>query len=269
MEREFLLSAAAALLATCAFAGSPVQDLSSSSIAVDYSGVWRGAEITALKVPAHESVHHVNVRYAPLPFLMLSAGLGGANISVDTCQQRQFKGGFNFSPSLGLALFTPPLIKNRLRVTAGAKAHYLYTRDQSESFVYSGPVVVPHAGVIVSLNGFVDLEAGGRGLLMLGRMQEGGGAAQEFSNAEQKRAYLSVTLHTPAEGAYLSFDFDASPGIDMDWAGGPAESSIGVSVGVILRQPNDKMSRKMSENEDYPGFREMEKKIEEMEKSMR
>jgi hypothetical protein len=262
------LPAAAALAAACAFAGPPVQDLSSTSIAVDYSGVWRGAEITTLKVPAHESVHLVNVRYSPLPYVVLSAGLGAANYSVDTCQQRQFKGGFNFSPSLGAAFFTPPLANNIVRLTAGAKAHYLYTTNLEESFVYSGPVVVPNAGIRVSLGQFVDLEAGARGLLIMGTMQEGDMKGRSFSNVEQKRGYLSVTLHTPSEGAYLSFDLDASPGIDMDWTGGPAESSIGVTVGLILRQPQDRLSRKMNGYEDYPAFREMEKKIEEMEKEM-
>jgi hypothetical protein len=262
-------AAAAALLATCAFAGPPVQDLSSTSIAVDYSGMWRGTEITSLNVPSHESVHHVNVRYAPLPFAVFSAGLGAADLSVDTCLQRQFKGGFNLSPSLGAALFTPPFLKKTVRITAGVKAHYLYTKNLDESFVYSGPVVAPNAGVIVSLSQFVDLEAGVRGLLIFGSMQEGNLNAEQFSNAQQKRGYFSVTLHTPSEGAYLSFDFDASPCIDMNWSNGPAESSIGVTVGIILRQPKDRLTRNMNEYDDYPAFKEMEKKIEEMEKEMK
>lgn len=255
-------------LAFIARAGMPIQDMSSTSISVDYSGVWRGEAITTLKVPAHESVQHVNVRYAPLPYVLFSAGLGAANFKVDTCRQVQFKGGYNFSPSLGLNLFSPSFIKKIFRVTAGVKSHYLYTKSPDKDFLYYGPVVVPNAGVIVSLGEYVDIEAGGRGMFLFGHMQEGSQNATDFSNGEQKRGYLSIMLHAPAEGAYMVFDFDASSGMDMNWSNGPAESSIGISIGFILRQPKDRPSRKTKEYDDYPGYKEMEKKIEEMEKEM-
>jgi hypothetical protein len=54
----------------------------------------------------------------------------------------------------------------------------------------------------------------------------------------------------------------------LDWANGPDESSLGVSVGIILRQPKDRLSRQLKDNVDYPAFKEMQKKIEEMEKTM-
>ena len=271
MKRAQLMFATIAIagLLSAASAGVPVQDMSSTSIAVDYSGVWRGEEITVRNVPAHESVHHVNVRYAPLPYIMVSAGFGAANFSVDTCQQVQFKGGLNFSPALGISLFSPMFLKKMLRVTAGAKAHYLYTKNSDKSFVYSGPVVVPNAGFIVSLGEYVDLEAGARGMLVFGSMQKGGENALSFSNGIKERGYLSIMLHTPSEGAYMMVDFDASSGMDMNWTNGPAESSIGVSVGIILRQPKDRLSRQKSNYNDFPGYQEMEKKIDEMEKDMR
>ena len=72
-------------------------------------------------------------------------------------------------------------------------------------------------------------------------------------------------------GAYLLVDFDASPKVSMDWTNGPAESSIGISVGLILRQEKDKIARqqKMKETADYPGFKEMRKKVDEMEEQMK
>jgi hypothetical protein len=261
-------AAFAAALASAALAGPPVQDMSSTSIGVDYSGTWRGEKITERNVPAHESMHHINVRYAPLPYVLLSAGFGAANFGVDTCNQVQFKGGFNFSPSLGFSLFTPSFFNKKVRVTAGVKSHYLYTRNSDESYLYYGPVVVPNAGLIVSLGDYLDLEAGARGLLLFGHMQPGSRSAQVFSNGQQKRTYFSIMLHTPAEGAYMLVDFDASNGMDMNWSNGPAESSIGFTVGVIIRQSKDRLASKIKDNTDYPGYREMENKIEEMEKNL-
>jgi hypothetical protein len=269
MKRFSALFAMIAGLAFTAGAGLPVQDMSSSSIAVDYTGLWRGERITQRNVPGHESVHHINVRYAPFHYFMFSVGIGGANFSVDTCQQVQFKGGYNFSPAIGVNLYTPFFLKKTFRFTAGAKAHYLYTRNADKSFVYSGPFVAPAAGIIASLGGYVDLELGARGNFIFGHMQRGSETPKVFSNKEQMRGYLSVMLHTPSEGAYLMADFDASRGADMNWSNGPAESSIGISVGFILRQQKDRLSRKVTEDKYYPGFKEMEKSIEDMEKNMR
>ena len=260
---------AAGVLLSAASAGVPVQDMSSTSIAVDYSGVWRGEEITTLNVPAHESVHHVNVRYAPLPYIIFSAGFGAADFSVDTCRQVQFKGKLNFSPALGASFYSPAFLNKILRVTAGAKAHYLYTKNAEKSYLYSGPVVIPNAGFIVSLGEYVDLEAGARVMLMFGSMQKGSDNALSFSNGRQERGYLSIMLHSPSEGAYMMVDLDASSGINMNWTNGPAESSIGISIGIILRQPKDRLSRKMNNYDDYPGYKELEKKIDEMEKEMK
>jgi hypothetical protein len=253
------------------YAGLPVQDLSSASLAVDYSGMWRGEQITAAKVPGHESVHLVNVRYAPAPWFLLSCGIGAANFSVDTFRQTQFKGSFSFSPAVGVNFYTPFFLKKTLRLTAGAKANYLYTRNRDKSYLYSGPFVTPGAGLIVSLGDYVDLEFGGRGDFIFGSMQKGGDNAQSFSNRERARAYCTATLHTPLEGAYLLVDFDGSPKMNLDWSNGPAESSLGISVGLILRQPRDRVvqQQKAKEATDYPGYKEMKKKINEMEEELK
>lgn len=258
-------------LSALSYAGIPVQDMSATSIGIDYSGMWRGEKITSANVPGHESVHLVNIRYSPGPCFLFSVGFGGAAFTVDTCRQSQFKGTFNFSPSLGVNLYTPYFVRHALRVTAGVKANYLYTRDTDKSYLYSGPFVTPGAGVIVSLGEFIDLEAGARGDFIFGRMQKGNNSPVNFSNKEQMRAYFTAMLHTPSEGAYLLIDFDASPEVNMDWSNGPAESSIGISLGLILRQEKDKIAkqRKMKEDADYPGFRAMQKKVEEMEDEMK
>ncbi|MGA2507147.1 MAG: hypothetical protein ABSF80_06705 [Chitinispirillaceae bacterium] len=258
-------------LSALSYAGIPVQDMSSTSLGIDYSGMWRGERITSANVPGHESVHLINVRYSPNPYCLFSIGFGGANFRVDTSRQVQFKGTFNFSPSVGANFYTPFFARHVLRLTAGVKANYLYTRDADKSYLYSGPFVTPGAGIVVSLGEFIDLEAGARGDFIFGRMQKGSDSPAGFSNKERARAYFTAMLHTPSEGAYLLVDFDASPKVSMDWANGPAESSIGISVGLILRQEKDKIAqqRKMKEDADYPGFKEMRKKVEEMEEEMK
>jgi flavin-binding protein dodecin len=48
--------------------------------------------------------------------------------------------------------------------------------------------------LVESLLDFGRMEAGARGMLIFGQMQEGSGRAQSFSNVEQKRLYFSVML---------------------------------------------------------------------------
>ena len=259
----------AGLWCSPAYAVLPVEGMSPTSLGVDYSGMWRGEKITKRNIPGHESAHHLNLRYAPVPYVLLSLGFGAANFTVDTSLQTQFKGTYNFSPSLGFSLYSPFLIKKTLRVTAGAKAYYLYTRNKEKSHIYSGPFVNPEAGAVVSIGEYIDLEAGARGNMVFGRMQENREPALNFSNSQRIRAYLSAMIYAPSEGAYFLFDFDASPKIDMDWSRGPAESAIGITVGIILRQNKDKLRKKLIDDPDFPGYREMQKKTEEMEQELK
>jgi hypothetical protein len=273
MKRTIAIVATVVGFYSATHAMLPIQDMSKYSIGIDYSGMWRGEEITKQNIPGHESAHHLNVHYAPLPYLQLSVGFGAASFSVDTFTvdtlQRQFKGTYNFSPSLGISAYSPFLLKKLLRVTAGVKAYFLYSRNKEKSFVYSGPLVNPSAGAIVSLGEYIDIEAGVRGNIIFGRMQQMGGAAVNFSNGQTVRTYLSAMMHTPSEGAYFIVDFDASPNIDLDWSKGPAESSIGISVGLILRQSKDKLAKKMIDDPSFPGYKNLQKKTEEMEKEMK
>ena len=257
---------AAAGLFFSAYGGLPVQDMSPTSLALDYSGLWRGEKITKQKVPGHENVQLLNLHYSPVPYCAFSLGLGAARYSVDTVRQTQFKGTYNFSPSLGITLFSPFLLKKILRFTAGAKAYYLYTRNRDRSYLYSGSFMTPGGGVLVSLGEYVDFGLGVRGQLISGRMQKGREPALDFSNSQTMRTYFTAMIHSPSEGAYFLIDFDASPKIDLDWSNGPAESSIGISVGIILRSSKEKI---MPKTMDYPMQRELEKKLEDMEKELR
>ena len=124
MNKIFPIFAAIVMLSTLCFAGAPVQNMSSHSLALDYSGLWRGATITQQEVGAHENVQMFNIHYAPVPYLLLSAGLGAAAYAVDTnladaAHRIYYNGSFGFAPSFGISAYTPYLISKLLRVTAG------------------------------------------------------------------------------------------------------------------------------------------------------
>lgn len=254
-------------LSATSFAGLPVQDFSLSSIGIDYTGLWRGETITKSTVPAHENTHHIGLCYSPAKYVAFSLGLGIANYTVDTVGLTQFKGTPGLSPSFGLDGYTP-MIGNFLRMAVHAKGYYLNCENKSKSHLYSGPFVTPSAGAVFSAAEKLDLEAGARGLLILGEMSRAGeSTASYFSNNERVRGYLTVILHSPYEGAYCVLDFDASPSIQSDLSNGPFESSISLMLGFILR--TDKRFKKTTTGSTYPAYDELKKKLDDMEKEMK
>ena len=267
MKRAISLLVMLSGLYVAAAAGVPVQDLSLTSLGLDYTGMWRGEQITLKAVAAHENVQLLNFRYAPLPYVAVSLGAGVAGYSVDTCDGKQFKGGYGMTPSFGIDLYSPFLLNKLLRVTAGVKGYYLYTKNKDKSWLYSGTFVNPSAGIIFSASDRVDIEVGGRGLYIFGEMGKTDDASSGFSNNETGRGYLTILLHSPSERAYFALDLDASPNISADWTKGPAEASIGVTLGFIISKKKEKADAKT--NVDYPGYKEMQKKMEEMEKEQK
>jgi hypothetical protein len=267
MKQNIKISIVVWTFSALSFAGLPVQDFSLTSIGVDYTGLWRGETITKLTVPAHENTHHLGLRYAPVKYVAFSLGLGIANYTVDTIHQTQFKGSPSISPSFGFAAYSP-IIASFLRFTLNVKGYYLYCENKNKSFLYSGPFTAPGAGVVLSLGEKVDLEAGARGIVILGEMSKSGeSTANYFSNNNMARGYLTLVMHSPSEGAYCMLDFDASPSIKMDWSDGPFESSISLTLGFILRADN--RFKKTGTEATYPGYEELKKKIDKMEKEMK
>lgn len=250
------------------FAGLPVQDMSSTSIAVEYTGLWRGEVITESEVPAHENAHHLGLRYAPVPYVALSLGAGIAGYLVDPVRSTQFKGRPGPSLSFGLALYTPRLF-DLVRLTGSARGYYLYSQDKSKTYRYAGPFVTPGLGLNVTLADKIDIEAGGRGLFIFGEMSRSSeSSALYFSNKNLVRGYLTLILHSPYEGAYCILDIDASPAAGMEWADGPFESSISLSLGFILRTKNG-WKKDASPESTYPGYEKLKKKQDEMEQELR
>jgi hypothetical protein len=272
MRGTFMKHSIFAVMAVCAlsaitFAGLPVQDFSLSSIGIDYTGLWRGETITKSTVAAHENAHHLGLCYSPVKYAAFSLGLGIANYTVDTVGLTQFKGAIGISPSFGLDLYTPT-IANFLRIAAHAKGYYLNCENKSRSHQYSGPFLSPSAGAVFSVTEKLDLEAGARGLLVFGEMSRSGeSTANYFSNNNRVRGYFSAILHSPYEGAYCVFDFDASPSIQSDLTDGPFESSLSLALGFILR--TDKRFKKTTTGSTYPAYEDLKKKLDEMEKEMK
>jgi hypothetical protein len=260
------------IIAGCAvfsFSAPPVQDLTPASLALDYSGLWRGEDITKKEVPSHEIAQHINLHYAPVPYALLSLGLGVANYGTDTTtfegRLMKFKGAFGVSPSFGLNLYTPYLINRLLRITAGGNGYYLYSKSGGESYTYSGAMLAPKGGVIFSISEFLDIELGGRGLVLFGQMEKKGDTGiAYFSNKNMARGYFSVVMHTPSEGVYAVLDFDASPEFSMDWTGGPVESAISFSIGFALNAGRKAAKSEKSQESLLPGYEDLKKREQEL-----
>jgi hypothetical protein len=253
------------------FAALPAQDMSLMSLGIDYSGLWRGEVITQNEASAHERVQLLNFRYAPLPYLMVSLGFGVADYSTDTYNQTQFTGDFGFSPAFGLDCFSPFFLDKKLRITAGAKGYYLSSESADKSISYSGTFVHPGVGVIFSPTDQIDIEAGGRGLLIFGTIKGPGDATGDFSAKNTGRGYLSILLHMPSEGAYCAIDFDASPDVSSDittdWSHGPAEASVGITVGFIISKKKEVADLKT--DAAFPGYKKLQKEKDDLEKDLK
>lgn len=274
MKKCISIFAMMVVLFSLSYSGAPVQNMSPASLALDYSGLWRGETITTQKIGAHENAHLFSVRYAPIAYLLLSAGLGAAAYSVDTnmtdgTHKVFYNGGYGLAPSFGINAFSPYLFPKILRVTAEAKGYYLSTTEKTENYEYSGLFATGGAGLIFSIGSSVDIEVGGRGFIIVGEMQKKGDSVQAFSNNEPARGYLSITIQTPLEGGYISLDFDASPAITGEWTRGPSEASIGITAGVVLRGRTAVEKTKPIDEKNFPNYKNLEKKSENLLKELK
>lgn len=229
------LGSGLALAAWAAFpagAAFPLETMGPSTLGIQYGFALRGADITSQDAPSHETVHAFSLGYAPLPYLALEGGLALDRYEVGPYRSMHFDGDFGISPLAGLALTAPPLF-DILRLSGGIRALYLDSRDD-HGYAYSGFISNPWLGLTVMPSPYFDLEAGARGHRIDGTIEAPGGSTRPFSNREQVRGYVSATLKSPSEFAFLTLDLDFSPAFDSDWSGGPREAAIGISCGTLL-----------------------------------
>jgi hypothetical protein len=224
------------VLASTLFAsGVPVQDMSSSTLAIEYLGTAAGQTITKAEVASLMRGHFLICRYAPIPYLLISAGLGGTRFSTAEYDSARFTGSTGVSAALGVHGYSPRFLEI-LMGTAGLETYMV--NSSRDEYRYIAALVVPRGGLRLMAGKILDIELGGKVHLLTGLMKEpDSDSNNRFSNVNYARGYAAVTLHSINSSAYATFSFDASPRIlDADWSEGPYESSFSLQVGFLLRQ---------------------------------
>lgn len=225
--------AALPLLLAATHAQFPVEDMDMRSLGLGYTFALGGQDITSAKVGSHSVLHMARLAYAPLPYLSLQAGAGLERFSVDPYGVSRFRGEYGFASSFGAAAYSPSFALGLLRGTAGMDILTLSSED-NRGFRYSALVKNPFLGLIVSPTIFLNATVGARLHMVDGTMQSPRAPEATFANQEIVRGYVALTLKTPFERAFLNVDVDFSPAADSDWADGPRESAVAISLGTVL-----------------------------------
>lgn len=249
-------------VATAARADFPLEDMGSASLGLQYGLAFRGQNITDAIVPSYETIHTLSIAYAPVPYAALQAGIGLDAFDVETRNSVGFQGDFGLSPVFGLLLASPYFALDYLRVTGGSRFLFLNSEDE-KGYRYSALVSNPYLGIAFSPSAYFDAEAGFRGHLVDGTMQGPGKTEKTFANDDIGRGYMTLTVKSPAEGAFLSLDLDMSPNFDADWSNGPREAQVGVSFGAILGGKANRAKSKESPGY-FPAYSEMKDKQDKM-----
>jgi hypothetical protein len=246
----------------------PIQNMGSHRLAVDYTAEASGQNITSQNTPSEQSSHRMHLSYAPIPYAGVSLGFGVSQFETEPSQSSTaFRGKFGFSPSLGIRLASPGMVRDALRITLSSDFQYFSSEDKNH-LTYSGFLVTPDLGLIVSPYNFFDLHLGGRLQVLDGSMQPAStSASSPFSNETLARGYFGLTLKTPTEGAFLSIDLSMSPETDADWSNGPIESTVRISMGTVLgwksREP-----KATPRNPYFPNYKALKDRQEAMSDEM-
>jgi hypothetical protein len=256
-----LFAACVLFFAAGAHAEFPLESMTPNQLGLQYGFAFRGQDITSKDVPSHEILHTLGLGYSPLPYLGLEAGVGADQLSVDRYNGARFSGGYGLSPTFGAILASPALF-GLARVDAGGRFLYLNSEDD-RGFKYTGLVSSPFISIVLSPSAYFNAEAGARGHFIDGSMQAPGGGEQVFSNRQTVRGFVSFTLKSPADFAFLTLDADFSPEASSDWSGGPREASIGVSFGTLLGWKAKPQETK-SAPANFPAYPEMKEKQKQM-----
>lgn len=253
------------LLASTLFAsGIPIEDMSRSTLGIEYKGMVAGQTITRATVHSFFKPHYLMVRYAPLPYLLISAGAGATKFSTAEYDSTRFDGTRGVSAAIGVHGFSPRLI-DFLMITAGTHAYLLNSKQ--DDYHYTAAVADPIAGIRFLIGDMLDIEAGAKGHILYGRMN--GPASKSplnFSNNNRVRGYLSTTLHSFPGGAYMTLSLDLSPQAKSDWSDGPHEASLSLQVGALIRTRRsvaitDKKGKKVDYFRNYDKMKEQQEKM--------
>lgn len=240
----------------------PVEDMTRSTIGIEYSGLVSGQTITKAEVASRVQTHYFMMHYSPVSFLLISAGIGGSSFATDIFNLSSFKGKTGFSPTAGLHLVSPELLHN-IAVTGGSSVSLINSKNNR--FSYTTVFVTPDAGVLFYIGPVFDVSIGVKGQILTGTMK-GPSSSSSFSNNNYVRGFLSATLHSSNSGSYATFTFDISPKSSTDWSYTPNEASFGVQVGYLIQQHirngNVKNSRKSnSTSKDLDTMKRLQEKM--------
>lgn len=248
-------------------AGAPVQNMGVAILGVEYLASVRGQTITAAAVPSIDRLQLFNLHYAPVPYAMLSLGLGGSRYSVEEYRQTRFDGRYGLTPAVGLSLFTPRFLSRVVSLTVAGKGVYLNSSNRGD-IRYRGAILNPSGGIKLSLGPWVDWEMGAMGHFMYGTI-EADRTSSSFSNNQTLRGYTEITLHDAALGVYLSTRFDASPAIGSDWSRGPAEATLALAIGLMLSPDREYRAVDDRNSRWFPRVKRMREKQREMAEEIR
>ncbi|MBD3391548.1 MAG: hypothetical protein GF418_05850 [Chitinivibrionales bacterium] len=245
---------------------TPVRYMTNRTLGAEYAATFRGQLITEAKVNALDRIHLLKVHYSPIEYAQFYIGGGADRFEVEyEAEDKHFDGNYGFCPTAGLSANSPALVRELLRLTANVDFWYLNSEDDMD-FKYSGPVLNASLGVLAHAGSFIDVEAGVLGHVVAGKMEDTRNELeQDFSNSENVRGYMRFTLCSP-RGAFAQLAFDASPEAQEELDNGPVEMGIGLSIGVLITPDLTNKRIEESNRKFFPGFDDLKKRQEEMEK---
>lgn len=244
--------------------GIPVEKMSIATVGIEYNGMMTGQRITRAEVLSTIGANYCMLKYAPIPYLMLSLGVGGTMFSTAEYDSTRFKGNTGISTAAGLDLYSPALL-DIFRMTGGVYAYMV--NSEKDKYRYRAALIKPSLGLRAGISDFFTMEAGGKGQLLMGTMMlpdEKTGA--EFSNNFIPRGYFAFTLHSAGGGAYASFGFDVSNHTSQDFSEGVNEASFSIEIGFLMtqKQYKDTSDKERKKSDYFKEYDEMKRQQENM-----
>lgn len=230
--RQFLLLALTGIIFSAT--SVPIEDMSINTLGIEYSGGISGQTITKKEVPSRFQAHYLMLHYSPLPFLLVSGGIGGSIFETDTWNSRRFNGDVGFSATGAFELVSPNVFKH---VAFNGGLSFSFLNSENSGYKYMTLFYAPSAGALFYIGNILDVNIGAKGHILSGTMKSPS-SESSFSNNTNIRGFISLTLHSFANHSYAKFTFDISPESGKDWSYGPNEASFGLQIGYLLRHVN-------------------------------
>jgi len=239
-----------------AASGVPVENMSSDMLDIEYSGNFSGQTIKKSEVSSRFQTHYFMLRYAPVPSLLISGGIGSSVFETDA--PFKFKGDPGFSPTAAVHLFSPKLF-TYASLTSGISASLINSKNVNDKYITL--FFAPEAGILLYIGTIFDLTVGAKGHILSGTTN-----SSSFSNNNYVRGFLSMTLHSLQGRSYATMTVDLSPQSSKDWSFGPNEASIGFQIGYFLKPLSKKESGTSSQDtsgyfHDFNKMKQLQEKM--------